>query len=183
MVARKLRNHIIEITDSPFYGVESFSFIEIDSDDLASLLMCAEPKNIREVEHGYKISYSTGDAIDSRYKKLAYDKTKAKPKYDLSIRYESTIPGTSMLIRDATKHIIKIARRGNKRMSFGVNVAPIDDETRKRFFESCVRSKRHGLTGSYAIDASDFEEYSYWSKLMNRIFVYNAYAKLKVERK
>ena len=169
MIARKIKGNFIEIEDSRFVFVESFSFVEIDTDDLTSLLMSANADDVTKIDaNTYKIRYSKGDAVDRRYNAIAMRRSQTIGRlYNTNIRYSYAPNGTSVLVRDDKRRIIRIARRNANGMRFCMSVLPITDSARNAFFNECKSSKYHESTTKYGIDSRDVEEYLKWSHYMD----------------
>lgn len=161
--------------------VESFSLLKLNLKEVYYLLSVAfkeyptnnETKNIEAVLDGsIVIKYSGNDDIHKAWKELAQNHLKNNPKEfrDISKKYKTDIPGTSCLIRDANKHIIKISlRKGDDTCT--INRMCIDNEIRERFFQDAKASKYFKQTKKYALDTQDLNTYTYWSKFMNSSYL------------
>ena len=162
--------------------VESFSLLKLPMSELAQLLLkVAESKN--EVEYpldgSVVIKYSGNDSVHQLWKELVLKHEKDSPHcfIDISAQFKTGVAGTSCLVRDPNKHIIRIAlREGDDRMT--INRVCVDNSIRERFFYDAKTSHRYQQTKKFAIDTKDLATYTYWSKFMNMSFI-NQYKELK----
>lgn len=161
--------------------VESFSMLKLSLQEVYYLFSVAfkeyltnnKGENIEVALDGsIVIKYSGNDDIHKAWKELAQNHLKINPSNfrDISKKYKTDIPGTSCLIRDADKHIIKIAfRKGDDTCT--INRMCIDNEMRERFFQDTKASKYFKQTKKYALDTQDLNTYTYWSKYMNSSYL------------
>ena len=161
--------------------VESFSMLKLSLQEVYYLFCTVFShylsedieKNVdKALDGSLVIKYSGNDDIHKARKKLAQNHLKTNPSNfrDISKKYKTDIPGTSCLIRDADKHIIKIAfRKGNDTCT--INRMCIDNEIRERFFQDAKASKYFKQTKKYALDTQDLNTYTYWSKYMNSSYL------------
>ena len=161
--------------------VESFSMLKLSLQE-AYYLFCTAfshyltndiEENIdKALDGSVVIRYSGNDDIHKAWKELAQNHLKTNPSNfrDISKKYKTDIPGTSCLIRDADKHIIKIAfRKGDDTCT--INRICIDNEMRERFFQDAKTSKYFKQTKKYALDTQDLNTYTYWSKYINSSYL------------
>lgn len=161
--------------------VESFSMLKLSLQEVYYLFCTAFShyltegieKNVdKSLDGSLVIRYSGNDDIHKAWKELAQNHLKTNPSNfrDISKKYKKDIPGTSCLVRDADKHIIKIAfRKGNDTCT--INRMCIDNEIRERFFQDAKASKYFKQTKKYALDTQDLNTYTYWSKYMNSSYL------------
>lgn len=161
--------------------VESFSMLKLSLQEVYYLFCTAFShyltegieKNVdKSLDGSLVIRYSGNDDIHKAWKELAQNHLKTNPSNfrDISKKYKTDIPGTSCLVRDADKHIIKIAfRKGNDTCT--INRMCIDNEIRERFFQDAKASKYFKQTKKYALDTQDLNTYTYWSKYMNSSYL------------
>ena len=151
--------------------IESFSLLKLSLPEVYILL--SQAKDVEcTLDSSIVIKYSGNDSIHQEWKKLAVEHTKKNPSNfrDISKKYKTDIAGTSCLIRDANKHIIKIAlRKGNDTCT--INRMCIDNEMRERFFQDAKAGKYFKQTKKYALDTQDLNVYTYWSKYMNSSYL------------
>ena len=151
--------------------VESFSLLKLNLKEVYCLLSvafkeCSTSKRDRNIEAvldgSIVIKYSGNDDIHKAWKELVQNHVKNNPNEfrDISKKYKTNTPGTSCLIRDATKHIIKISlRKGDDTCT--INRMCIDNEIRERFFQDAKASKYFKQTKKYALDTQDLNTYTY----------------------
>lgn len=154
--------------------IESFSLLKLSLSEVYRLLVIvADKKDIETtLDSSIVIKYSGNDSIHQEWKKLASEHLKKNPNnfVDVSKKYKSDILGTSCLIRDPKKHIIRIAlRRGDDNCT--INRLCIDNSIRERFFQDAKVSTFFRETKKYAIDSKDLKVYTYWSTYMNNEYI------------
>ena len=183
MIAKKEAGSIIKIYKTESNEIESFTMLHISDEEFNSLLKIADWKmgddNILIAKYKYK------DPLDLLWKDLASAHQKKNKAFfrDVSKDYPSSVSGTSVLIRDPIKHIIKIGYR-NDNSTNRINRVCIDNERRDLFFRDCKKGNIFKTAHKYAIDLSDLDVYNYWSKYMNVAYIrgreaYEAYKKAK----
>lgn len=155
--------------------IESFTLLKLTLQEHTTLIFKAVHLN-KEIEYpldgSIVIPYSGEDKLHQFWKELAMEHKKQNPAdfVDLSHKFKTKILGTSCLIRDPAKHIIKIAlRRGDDTVT--INRLCIGNDIRERFFSDVKRTKLFKQTGKYMMDTNDLDIYTYWSKFMNDSFI------------
>lgn len=157
--------------------VESFSLLKLSLKEFCDLMGKVAGKEgavEATLDGSIVLKYSGNDDLHQEWKKLALEHLKASPKdfIDVSKKYKSTTPGTSCLIRDAIKHVIRIAlRKGDDNCT--INRLCVDNAIRERFFQDAKMSTLFKESKKYAIDSRDLKVYSYWSKYMNTCYISN----------
>ena len=154
--------------------IESFSLLKLSLHELAELLKLTSETNVEYTLDGaVVVKYSGNDAIHKRWKDIAVEHSKRSPQdfVDVSAQFKSQIPGTSVLIRDPKKHIIRIAKRdGNDENT--INRICIGNDIREKFFSDSKLCTMFKTLGKYAIDTRDLDTYKFWSKYMNSSFIF-----------
>lgn len=165
--------------------IESFSLLKLSLNEFSSLLTKAIELK-KEIEYtlddSVVIKYSGNDEIHQYWKKLSIEHEKTSPSnfVDVSAQFKSEISGTSCLIRDPVKHIIRIAlRNGDDNVT--INRMCIDNEIRERFFNDVKTTLLFKKSKKYAMDTQDLATYTYWSKYMNTSFI-NQFKKQKDQK-
>lgn len=155
--------------------LESFSLLKLSAQEYTSIIFKAVQLN-RGIEYpldgSVVISYSGNDEIHQLWKGVATEHMKQSPKdfIDVSAEFKTNVLGTSCLIRDPKKHIIRIAKRnGDDKVT--INRLCIGNNIRERFFNDVKRTKLFEKTGKYAMDTQNLDIYTYWSKFMNSSFI------------
>ena len=173
IVARKVSGKKIELQESAFDGMESFSLIRIDRDE-ADVLMSKSHETSIDLFGTVSMRYESDDELDAEFKRLASLRVGKARFGKHNVHYEmpyDALPGTSMLIRDSVNCVIRVARRYNRRVKCGINVLPISDDVRDSFFDDARESILHNENGSYAIDAREGHTYDMWSRYMDGRYV------------
>lgn len=162
--------------------IESFSLLKLSLIEFVELLNTAKEFN-KEIEESLDgsivIKYSGNDELHQKWKTLAVEHERNSPKQfiNVSAQFKSKIPGTSCLIRDPVKHIIRIAKRdGNDKVT--INRICVDNSIRERFFYDVKTTKYFKDSKKFAMDTQDLQTYTYWSKYMNTSFI-NQYKELR----
>lgn len=172
MIARRLRTNQIVIQQGTGSEIESFTLLHLNTEELNALLSCVS--DWKQDGEGFKVSHVSvyGDKLDEVFKTIAVEHSKTNPNFlDVTKKYTSQISGSSMLIRDPEKHVIKIAwRKGN---TCAINKLIIDNQKREQFFRDAKSCKCFIEKGKYFIDARDEVIYTYWSNYMNRKYIEN----------
>ena len=96
-------------------------------------------------------------------------------------KYISNIPGTSVLLRDKKKLVIRIAFRKNNNTT-EINRVCISNAMREEFFATVKQTHGRPVTGNYCLYAEDGEPFRYWAEMMDKIYNNLAYEK-EEERK
>lgn len=167
---------IINIQEEDGGEIESFSLLKLSLKELVDLIFALSDNNMIEYRgNSIIITYSGNDKLHKKWKDLAVEHRKLNPSnfIDVSKKYTSEITGTSCLIRDPNKHIIRIALRNNDN-NCCINRICIDNDIREKFFNDVKSTQYYFDTGKYAMDTRDFNTYSYWSKYMNTSFIYQS---------
>jgi hypothetical protein len=155
--------------------IESFSLLKLTFQEACSLLLKSEQfKKEKEfpLDGTVVIKYSGNDEVHQLWKEIAVEHEKNSPKQflDVSAKFQTTITGTSCLIRDAKNHVIRIAlRNGDDKVT--INRICIDNNIRERFFCDVKSTKYFKEHKKYAMDTRDLDIYTYWSKFMNTSFI------------
>ena len=165
--------------------IESFSLLKLSLEEFTKMLSKAIELK-KEIEYpldgSMVIQYSGNDELHQIWKNMAVDHEKNSPEQfiDVSAQFKTKIPGTSCLIRDPKKHIIRIALRdGNDKTT--INRLCIDNSIRERFFYDVKTTKYYKTNKKFAMDTQDLQVYTYWSKFMNMSFI-NQYKDLKKDK-
>ena len=168
MILKKEKGNVMKLYEGNSNNIESFTLLRLDLLETKEVL---NSTNNWELQEGILIAqYTHKDDLDTTFKKLAIEHKKKNENFiDVSKTYESKIKGTSFLIRDPQKHIIKIAKRDNNIST--INKLNIDNDIREAFFNDCKKSQFFKLNNKYGIDVSDLELYSFWSKYMNMTYL------------
>lgn len=157
--------------------IESFSLLKLNIIEFIKLYSIAMVNNMvieETLDNSIVIKYSGDDTLHQCWKELAMNHKTANPSNftDVSKSFKSEIEGTSVLIRDPIKEIIRIAKReGNDTDT--INRICISNKDREDFFYSAKRSKYFNDTGKYAISSDDAKIYEYWSIRMNNAYLYH----------
>lgn len=155
--------------------IESFTLLKLSLKEAVTLTFRAEQhKNTIEfpLDGSVVIQYSGNDEVHQLWKEIAVEHSKTTPKdfIDVSAEFESDISGSSCLIRDPNKHIIRIAlRNGDDKVT--INRICIDNSIRERFFSDVKTTKYFFKNKKYAMNTEDLNIYTYWSKYMNTSFI------------
>lgn len=156
--------------------VESFCLLRLSMGEVWRILATVSNHSERVsgmLDGSLVIKYSDKD--DPTYREwvriaLEHSKTEPRDFHDLSRKYKSVVPGTSVLVRDSRKHTIRIAlRKGNDDCT--INRLCISNDMRERFFQDVKRGTLFKETGRYIMDSRDQDVYSYWSRFMNNEYL------------
>lgn len=168
MIVQKLKDNKLIAYEHEVNEIESFSLLVLDKSEWENLYNLST----NWVKDNYKLTliYENKDSIDKYFKLLATQHKNNNPLFkDVSKKYVSNIPGTSMLIRDVKNHIIRIAfRKGDK---CDINKLFIPNTVRESFFADTKRCSYLSRNGKYAIDIVDEGFYIKWSKYMNEMYL------------
>jgi len=174
MIARKVKPGILEIIDVKSQDeIESYTLLEISDKD--AYLLATSVKQLSKDGNVVTINYESGDDTDSMFKAIAnkHKQENSENFIDVSKKYiineDVIIPGTSVLLRDAKKHVIRVCKRTTTNSKEGnVNRLFVDNETRDRFFNDVRVSKRHLQNpNKWELDTQNEKEYAFWSNYMN----------------
>ena len=175
MIVRRVKGNIIKITNSEdVCEVESYSFLNMNSDEVLSLLFSS--KCIVKEDDSINVFYVANDDADKTFKAIAHKHhaNTVRGFIDTNVKYKANfdeVPGTSVLLRDPEKHTIRVAYRKTKRIDeCNINTLLVNNTTRDMFFDCARRSKAHEETGKFVIDSRD-ESYSGWSQYMNDRYI------------
>ena len=178
MIARKIKPGILEIIDVKSQDeIESYTLLEISDKD--AYLLATSANTISKDGNTVTICYTNGDEVDKMFKAIA-NKHKEDNKdnfIDVSKKYmldrDVCVKGTSLLLRDAKEHVIKVAYRKTTNSKEGnINRLFIDNETRDKFFNDVRNTKRHKENpNKWELDTQNNKEYAYWSRFMNREYI------------
>lgn len=177
IIAKLIKPCKICLYDMEEYGgeIESFSLLKLSLLEYTTLIYKAARLD-KEIEYpldgSIVIPYSGEDELHHFWKELALEHKRKNPAdfVDVSHKFKTKILGTSCLIRDPAKHIIKIAlRRGDDTVT--INRLCIGNNIRERFFSDVKRTKLFKQTGKYMMDANDLGIYTYWTTFMNESFI------------
>ena len=173
MIARKIKPGVLELIDvQSIDEIESYTLLEVTDKD--AYLLLASSKEFSKDGNTTTINYESGDATDIMFKAIAQKRKEENPTnfIDVSKKYyidkDVHISGTSVLIRDPKKHIIRVGKRSTTNSKEGtINRLFVDNVTRDKFFDDARVSKRHNVSGKFEIDPQDYDNYKYWSAYMN----------------
>ena len=181
IIGKLMKPYKIVILDAAQNGseMESYSLLKLSMQQAAQLIdKASELGDAIEypLDGSVVLTYKSGDGLHTLWKSWAEEKHKEKVSIDpgnkinISAEFESPIDGTSCLVRDPKKHIIRIAlRKENNKTS--INRVCIPNDIKQRFFYDAKTSTHFAKNNKYAIDTDDLATYTYWSKYMNNSFV------------
>ena len=156
--------------------IESFCLLKLSMGEVWEILSTVtnHPEKVNGMLDGSLVIDYSGkdDPVYKAWVKIALEHSKTEPKdfHDLSRKYKSTVPGSSVLVRDSKKHTIRIAlRKGNDDCT--INRLCISNDIRERFFQDVKHGTLYKETGKYIMDSRDYKVYSYWSKFMNNEYL------------
>ena len=153
--------------------LESYTLLELSDKD--AYLLATSAKQFDKKGNVVTINYQSGDETDSMFKAIAkkHKETNTDNFIDVSKKYtidkDIVIPGTSVFIRDAKKHVIRVARRTTTNDKEGsINRLFVTNDIRDKFFDDVRKGAIHTANSKvWALDTRDSKEYEYWSKYMN----------------
>lgn len=155
--------------------LESYSLLKINLNELCQLIQNIDTDNNLFIsENSLIIPFKDNKKLYNNFKAIANEhKTKHPETFlDVSKKFTSNIEGTSVLVRDPTKHLIWIAkRRGNNLQN--INRICIDNIIREKFFKDCKTCTYYKENDKFIIDTRDLKVYTTWSNYMNRIYLEN----------
>lgn len=176
MIVRKVKPGIMQIIDiDPVDEVESFALLDVSDKDAFRLLTKAT--GFESKDGVTTIRYNNGDDVDTMFKAIAGKHKKSNPDFqDVSKKYhikDISQGGTSVLLRDGKKHVIKVARRSTTKSTEGnINRLFITNAERDLFFKEADKSATRAKTGLYMLSADlDHELYEKWSGFMNKRYL------------
>lgn len=176
MIARKIKPGILEIIDVKSQDeIESYTLLEISDKD--AYLLATSANTLSKDGNTVTICYTNGDEVDKMFKAIAnkHQEENSDNFIDVSKKYtldkDVKIPGTSLLLRDAKNHIIKVAYRKTTNSKEGnINRLFVTNDIRDKFFNDVRVSKRHLETNKWELDTRS-KAYAYWSSYMNREYL------------
>lgn len=171
MIAQRIKPGVLLISNSEMKdNLESFTMLNVSKEDALELLFAS--KSVEKTADGFIIRYEDSDLVSKMYKAIAYKHKETNSNFiDVSKKYtleKEDIPGTSLLLRDPKKHIIKVCRRSTTNSKVcNINRLFIPNKYRDRFFKDVLLCKRFKETNKYEIDSRDTDIYTEWSSFMN----------------
>ena len=177
MIARKVKPGILEIIDVKSQDeIESYTLLEISDKD--AYLLATSANTFSKDGNTVTICYTNGDDVDKMFKAIAnkHQEENSENFIDVSKKYtldkDIKIPGTSLLLRDAKNHIIKVAYRKTTNSKEGnINRLFVTNDIRDKFFDDVRVSKRHQANPTkWELDTQS-KAYAYWSSYMNREYL------------
>lgn len=152
--------------------IESFSLLKLNLIEAINLFNKGSEIEYT-LDNSIVIKYSGNDSVHQYWKELAIAHRASNPTdfIDVSKSFKSTTPGTSVLIRDPIKQIIRIAKRNGDDTNT-INRICIDDKDRENFFYDSKKSKYFLTNKKYAIDKEDSKLYKNWAIKMNNTYLY-----------
>lgn len=171
MIAQRIKPGVLLISKNEMQdSLESFTMLNVSKDDALELLFASE--NVERTADGFVIKYNDSDLVSKMYKAIACKHKESNPKFiDVSTKYtlkDDDIDGTSLLLRDPKKHIIKVCRRSTaKSNECNINRLFIPNKYRDRFFKDVLLCQRYKDTNKWEIDSRDIDIYTEWSNFMN----------------
>ena len=146
--------------------IESYTMLQITNEEREEFEKLGLWENIDGV---LRIRALPRTSVYKLFFELATAKLSGKPRQDVSKKVNSTVPGTSRLVRSSDRTRIYIARRkGNKTLNeTRINSVCIDNLLREQFFED-VKAKHDYLPflGKYELYYTD-KDFSKWSNIMD----------------
>lgn len=174
MIAQKIRPGIILISKQEMRNnIESYTMLDISEEDAVELLFTSE--NVTKTNNGFEITYNESDLVNRMFKAIASRHSQSNPNFaDVSKKYrvdDDYISGTSLLLRDPKKQIIKVCRRSTTNSNVcNINRLFVPNKYRDKFFKDVVYGSRFQETGKYELDSRDYDLYSWWSDFMNTAY-------------
>ena len=171
MIAQRIKPGVIYISKEDMKdNLESYTMLNISKEDALELLFASS--EVTRTGDGFVIKYQDKDAVSQMYKAIASKHRQSNSHFiDVSKKYEVTdedVPGTSLLLRDPKKHVIKVCRRTTTNdHTCGINRLFISNKYRDEFFKDVVGSVRYDETHKYELDTRDEDIYTKWSNFMN----------------
>lgn len=177
MIARKVKPGILEIIDVKSQDeIESYTLLELSDKD--AYLLATSAKKFSKDGNVVTINYDSDDDTDKMFKAIAnkHKEDNANNFIDVSKKYtideDVIIPGTSVLLRDAKKHVIRVCKRATTNSKEGnINRLFVDNIIRDKFFDDVRKGQRHLQTNKWELDTQDEKEYAYWSNYMNQQYL------------
>lgn len=167
-IIRRKQSDIFEIALFPnsTQVKESYTLLKISEEERKEFEQIALWENVDGV---LRVRAMPRTSVYKLFFELAASKLIGKPRYDVSKKIESNVPGTSRLVRSSDRTRIYIARRkGNKTLNqTRINSVCIDNLLREQFFED-VKAKHNYLPflGKYELVHTD-TDFSKWSDIMD----------------
>lgn len=164
MIAHKKKGNVIEIYTQSVDEIESFTLLKLNDEETKMLLDASS--SWTQVNNILKTIYQIDDPVNKVFNLIACRHKESNINFfEVNKKYNSKVSGTSVLIRDPEKHIIRIAKRRNTLCD--INTLCIDDSTRNKFFNDVNKCSYLYKYNKYAIDITDLETYRKWSTHMN----------------
>ena len=171
MIAQRVKPGVILISKQEMEGnVESYTMLDVSKEDALELLFASN--KIEKTADGFVIKYEDNELVSKMYKAIANKHQQSNPNFmNVSQTYvleDDDIVGTSLLLRDPKKHIIKVCRRSTTNSNkCNINRLFIPDKYRDRFFKDVKLCQRYKELEKYEIDSRDVDIYTEWSNFMN----------------
>jgi len=160
----------IEIIPNYFECTESYTLLKLTDEERKKFMSLCEWK---QDEIGVNTTSEYGEPVYKYFMELAKEKLKDKKQYNYSLKVDSTVEGTSRLIKSVNKGCIYIARRKGVKTAneTRVNSVCISNELRDEFFDT-VRNKHdyQAFIGSYSLYAGD-KGFTYWSDIIDKEYL------------
>lgn len=185
MIAQRIKPGEIVISKAEMQdNFESYTMLNIDEQDALALLFASE--NIIKNGDEFVITCSDSDAVTQMYKAIANKHKQTNKNFiDVSVKYEMSdeqVPGTSLLLRDAKKHTIRVCKRSTTNdRTCNINRLFINNIVRDKFFKEVQKCLRYDETKKYEMDSRDAEMYAQWSMFMNNSYFANV-AELRAKK-
>lgn len=162
-VCKKIPKNKLRLYSVPegSYIAESYTLIKVNAVQYKLLFDSAEWKL---VEGTYEVLETNYDK-NSKVLRMYNDIVKTKHIVVVNKRFKSDVVGTSMLIRNAERTRIYIAKRNGADIT-SINIVCVDNELRTKFFND-VRTARGGtFCDKYALTPSDAPMFNMWNNIM-----------------
>lgn len=173
MIAQKIKGKKIRLIKEDSNEIESYTMLHLNADEADKLRQLAVDNKVTASDGVIYITYETKDLVDQYWKELCA--SHLKDNKNIAKIYKLDIEGTSILVRDPSKHIIRIAFKQDNNGS--INKCPISNSIRDAFFADCKRSLSFVDTGKYLLTLLDPKMYEYWSEYMNKVYLNRIEAK------
>lgn len=171
MIAQRIKPGVILISKQEMNGnVESYTMLDVSKEDALELLFASN--KVERTADGFVIKYEDNELVSKMYKAIANKHQQSNPNFmNVSQTYtlnDDDIEGTSLLLRDPKKHIIKVCRRSTTNSNkCNINRLFIPNKYRDRFFKDVQLCQRYKDTNKWEIDSRDVDIYTEWSNFMN----------------
>ena len=183
----KRENNVLVLTKIPsdknFNELKySYSRIPMSDTDTENLLKWLKDKGEEDIVFNFMKNGKTEidpkkypEVLQSFFKKIAIAKENGNYEDVPNKVLDSDIPGTSALLRNKDKTVIKIVRRRDDKTK--LNKVCISNAIRENFFRDAKALHGRPVSGNYCIYIEDGEAFYYWNNLMDNIY-YNLYNKV-----